>query len=98
MQARELGDIGKTNLLKMDKKVNKAIRKILDRDVPQYELTLADRIMNSNHLLPQPSNHTARPMGPQSQIEYFNLESGKGAQFEVPFDLAHWKSLPTDVK
>ena len=49
MQARELGDIGKTNLLKMDKKVNKAIRKILDRDVPQYELTLADRIMNSNH-------------------------------------------------
>ena len=83
MQAREVGNIGKTNILKMDNKVNKAIRKILERDVPQYELTLADRIKNSNHILPQPGNYTVRPMGPQGR---------------VPFDLAHWKSLPTDVK
>ena len=48
MQAREVGNIGKTNILKMDNKVNKAIRKILERDVPQYELTLSDRIKNSS--------------------------------------------------
>ena len=83
IQAREIGDISKTNILKMDSKVNKAIRKILERDVPKYELTLADRIKNSDHQLPQPGNHTVRPIGPQDQ---------------VPNDLAHWRSLPTDVK
>ena len=83
IQAREIGDIGKTNILKMDSKVNKAIRKILERDVPKYELTLADRIKNSDHQLPQPGNHTVRPIGPQAQ---------------VPDDLAHWRSLPTDAK
>ena len=82
MQAREIGDIGKTNILKMDNKVNKKIRKILDRDVPKYELTLADRMKHSNSQLPQP-NYTVRPMG---------------SQVHIPNDLAHWKSLPSDVK
>lgn len=83
MQAREIGDIGKTNILKMDNKVNKSIRKILEKEVPKYELTLADKVKNSDHQLPQPGHHTVRPMGPQGQ---------------VPNDQAHWKSLPMDVK
>ena len=83
MQAREIGDIGKTNILKMDNKVNKSIRKILEKDVPKYELTLADKVKNSDHQLPQPGHHAVRPMGPQGP---------------VPSDQAHWKSLPMDVK
>ena len=49
IQAKEQGNIGKTYILKMDKKVNKSIRKILDKDVPKYELTLYDKVKNSGH-------------------------------------------------
>ena len=47
IQAREKGKIGSTNVLKMDQKINRSIRKILDRDVPMYELTLTDKVKNS---------------------------------------------------
>ena len=54
IEAREKGSIGKTNILKMDQKVNRTIRKILDKDVPLYELTLPEKVKNSDHQLPQP--------------------------------------------
>ena len=34
IKAREKGNIGKSNLIKMDKKLNRRIRKIVDRYVP----------------------------------------------------------------
>ena len=34
LELREKGEISKTNILKMDHKVNKAIRKILDKSGP----------------------------------------------------------------
>ena len=52
IQAREKGKLGKTNVLKMDKKLNQKIRKILDRDVPLYELTLPEKVKNSGKRLP----------------------------------------------
>ena len=82
IQAREKGDIGKTNVLKMDGKVNRAIRKILDKDVPLYELTLPEKVKNSEKVLPYPG-FNVRPMG---LIK------------EEPKDIARWKSLPDDVK
>ena len=83
IQAKEQGNIGKTYILKMDKKVNKSIRKILDKDVPKYELTLYDKVKNSGHLLPKPMLHNVKPIGPQGQL---------------PFNQSHWQSLPIDVK
>ena len=83
LELREKGEIGKTNILKMDKKVNKAICKILDKSVPKYELTMSDLIKNSEQQLPQPHLYNVRPLGPRSHD---------------PADLTHWKSLPIDVK
>lgn len=65
LQLREKGELGKTNTMKMDKKVNKAICKILDKSVPKYELTLADQIKNSVQQLPQPPLYNVRPIGPR---------------------------------
>ena len=66
----------------MDHKVNCSIRKILDKAVPEYQLTLSDKIMHSGHQLPKPDVHRVRPIGKN----------------EDPIDLAHWKSIPEDVK
>ena len=82
IEAREKGQIGKTNVLKMDSKLNCSIRKILDKDVPFYELTLPEKVKNNEKQLPKPM-HELRPLGPQN---------------EDPKDLSHWKSLPRDVK
>ena len=57
IEAREKGEITKTNVLKMDHKVNTSIRKILEADNPKYELTLADKIKNGKHHLPKPDGH-----------------------------------------
>ena len=64
IQAREKGKIGKTNVLKMDRKVNRSIRKILEKDVPFYELTLPEKVKNSAKRLPKPK-FDVRPMGRQ---------------------------------
>ena len=82
IQNREKGKLGKMNVLKMDKKLNQKIRKILDRDVPLYELTLPEKVKNSGKRLPKP-DFDVRPIGP------WNLD---------PNDLAHWKSVPSDIK
>ena len=82
IQAREKGEIGKTNVLKMDNKLNRRIRKILDKDVPIYELTLPEKVKNSAKRLPKPK-FDVRPMGRQEND---------------PNDLAHWKSVPNDYK
>ena len=63
IQAREKGKIGKTNILKMDKKVNRSIRKILEKDIPFYELTLPEKVRNSARRLPHP-NLEVRPKMP----------------------------------
>ena len=63
IQAREKGKIGITNVLKMDQKINRSIRKILDRDVPLYELTLTEKVKNSDRRLPRISKEF-RPLGP----------------------------------
>ena len=55
--AREKGGISKTNVLNMDHKVNKSIRKILEKDNPKYELTLLDKIKNGEHHLPKPNGY-----------------------------------------
>ena len=83
IKEREQGKIGKTNILKMDSKVNRAIRKILDKDVPLYEVTLPEKVKNSKGQLPRPTGYDVRPIGPSSK---------------EPNDFAHWKSLPKDVK
>ena len=57
IEAREKGEITKTNVLKMDHKVNRSIRKILEKDNPKYELTLADKLKNGGHHLPKPELH-----------------------------------------
>ena len=57
IQAREKGEITKTNVLGMDRKVNKSIRKILEKDNPKYELTLLDKIKNGKHHLPKPNGY-----------------------------------------
>ena len=75
LELREKGEIGKTNILKMDKKVNKAICKILDKSVPTYELTMADKFKNCVQQLPQPRLYNVRPLGPLRQ---------------EPADLTHW--------
>ena len=54
IEAREKGEITKTNVLKMDHKVNKSIRKILERDNPKYEVTLLDKLKNRKRHLPKP--------------------------------------------
>lgn len=82
IQAREKGSIGKTNVLKMDQKVNRSIRKILDKDVPFYELTLPEKVKNSDRQLPRPG-FDVKPIGLQK---------------EDPKEFARWKSLPNDVK
>ena len=82
IQAREKGKIGKTNVLKMDRKVNRSIRKILEKDVPFYELTLPEKVKNNKRRLPQP-NFEVRLKGPQ---------------IKDSVDLTHWKTLPTEVK
>ena len=74
IQAREKGRIGKTNVLKMDKKLNHSMRKMLDKDVPLYELTLPERVKNNEKRLPKPS-FEYRPLGPYKAD---------------PKDLAHW--------
>ena len=52
IQEREKGKMRKINVLKVDLKVNKTIRKILEKDNPKYELTLYDKIKNCTHKLP----------------------------------------------
>ena len=66
----------------MDTKLNRRIRKILDKDVPLYELTLPEKVKNSAKVLPKPK-FDVRPMGLQEKD---------------PNDLAHWKSVPNDFK
>ena len=44
IKEREQGKIGKTNILKMDQKINQTIRKILDEAVPFYEVTLPEKV------------------------------------------------------
>ena len=66
----------------MDRKLNKRIRRILDRDVPQYELTLPEMVQNAAKALPKPK-HAVRPLGEQDKD---------------PRDFAHWKSVPQDIK
>ena len=66
----------------MDRKLNKRIRKILDKDVPLYELTLPEKVQNTAKVLPKPK-HAVRPLGEQDK------DSG---------DFAHWKSVPHDIK
>ena len=66
----------------MDRKLNKRIRRILDKDVPQYELTLPEMVQNTAKALPKPK-HAVRPLGEQDKD---------------PRDFAHWKSVPQDIK
>ena len=83
IESREKGNIGKSNLIKMDKKLNGRIRKIIDRYVPSKELTLPEKMKDSSEKkLPRP-NFDVRPLGKYS---------------EDPKDLAHWKNLPKNVK
>ena len=51
------------NVLKMDSKINLSIRKILDKDVPMYELTLPEKVKNNKRRLPMPIIKV-RGMGP----------------------------------
>ena len=65
IEAREKGSLGKVMVLKMDQKVNRTIRKILDKDVPLYEVTLPEKVKNSDGMLPRPG-FDVRPIGPQN--------------------------------
>ncbi len=78
LQAREKGQISKTNVLKMDKKVNETIRKILDKDIPKYELTLYDKIRNSAQQLPIPNS-----MGLHQIQDPSDLAHWKGLPIDV---------------
>ena len=62
IQTREKGKIGKANAVKMELKMNRSIRKILDRDVPFYELTLPEKVKNESKQLPRP-NFRLTPLG-----------------------------------
>ena len=55
IQEREQGKICKTNVLKIDQKVNRSIRKILEKNVPFYELTLPEKVKHSSGRLPRPT-------------------------------------------
>ena len=83
IKEREKGGIGKTCVLKMDHKINRTIRKILDEAVPFYEVTLPEMVTNRDGQLPQPDNFDVRPTGPQGK---------------EPDDFSHWKSIPNEVK
>ena len=60
IKEREQGKIGKTNILKMDQKINQTIRKILDEAVPFYEVTLPEKVKYSERHLPRPVNFDVR--------------------------------------
>ena len=63
IKAREKGNIGKTNLIKMDKKLNRRIRQIVDRYALPHQLTLPEKVRNStDKRLPKPK-FDVRPLG-----------------------------------
>ena len=82
IQEREQGKICKTSVQKIDQKVNRSLRKILDKNVPFYELTLPEKVKHNARQLPRPT------IGAKL----------KGLQSKEPIDLTHWKSIPTEDK
>ena len=56
IKAREVGQIKKRNILKMDKKVNDFIRQYLARDGYAHQVTMSEKIaMTGERHLPKPS-------------------------------------------
>ena len=92
IKARDQGQISKRNILKMDSKINKKVRKLLENvdalPIP-FPATLPEQIdkctlsINDLHKLPMP--------GPFKRTHI-------GLKLDEPVDLTHWKSLPADVK
>ena len=63
IKAREDGKITKANVLKMDHKVNRTIRKVLEKHNPKYEVTIVEKVKMGNRRLPQPDPHQVRTFG-----------------------------------
>ena len=92
IRARDQGQISKRNILKIDNKINKKVRKLLTNvdtlPIP-FPVTLPEQInrctlsIKDLHKLPIP--------GPPKRALV-------GLELDEPVDLAHWKSLPADVK
>ena len=92
IKARDQGQISKRNILKMDTKINKNIRKLLrnanDLPIP-FPSTLPEQI-NKCTLSIQDLHRLPKPESPKRNY--------LGFQLKEPVDLAHWKSLPNEVK
>ena len=94
IKARDQGQISKRNILKMDNKINKKVRKLLENgdalSIP-FPATLPEHInkctlsITDLHKLPMP--------GPPKRTHIGQLE-----ETIETVDLTHWKSLPPDVK
>ena len=44
MQAREQGVIKRRNVLKMDSKINESVNKLIQKEAPEFKITLPERL------------------------------------------------------